>query len=161
MIRKTDISETGDTSKTLAGMTVEQNNLLFEAILEKAAEQLGDINPLVLEKFYALHPEAVGLFPERRLELMMIDQALYCVSVWLQRPMEIDILLRETVDHHGNCLRVPVKQFAGLFESLVATLREVVPAADLVSFAVLDSINHDLQALVLEAGAHLRNLPPS
>ena len=157
MMRNVDMPENSDTSPTLATMTVEQKSILFESILEKAADQLGDINPIVLEKFYVLHPEAVGLFPEKRLELTMIDQALYCVSVWLQRPMEIDILLRETVDHHGNCLRVPVKQFAGLFESLVTTLRQALTANDPVHLAILDSINEDLQGLVLEAGAHLEN----
>ncbi|MFA5628625.1 MAG: hypothetical protein WC965_14300, partial [Thiohalomonadaceae bacterium] len=108
-------------------MSVNEKNALYESILYTVAEKARDINPLVLEKFYELHPEALGLFPEKRLELMMIDQALYCVSVWLQRPMEIEILLRETLEHHRYTLQVPVTQFAGLFESLVTTLRGFVP----------------------------------
>lgn len=125
---------------------------LFESILEQIAEKAGDINPQVLEKFYELHPEAVGLFPEKRLELMMIDQALYCVSVWLVRPIEIEILLRETVDHHGNCLRVPVNQFAGLFDALITVFKSFVPRGDLRATTLLESINTDLRLLLAEAG---------
>lgn len=133
-------------------MTLEDKRILFETVLENVAEKAGDINPQVLDKFYELHPEAVGLFSGKRLELMMIDQALYCVSVWLVRPIEIEILLRETVDHHGNCLRVPVSQFSGLFKALIQVFKSYVPSGDLRSITLLESINNDLQMLLAEAG---------
>jgi hypothetical protein len=126
---------------------------LFEALLEEVAEQAGDITPEVLSVFYQAHPEAVGLFAEKRLEEMMVSQALHCVLVWLSRPMEIKILLRETIAHHNEVFAVSALWFTGLFESLMATLEAHSGRCGEEARMLLHELRDELLAEVAQASS--------
>lgn len=88
-------------------MEQEQKLKTLESVLEAVSESVGDITPIVLDNFFAQYPDARELFNEKRLEQMMVDQALYCAMVWFKRPMEVKILLRETICHHHGVFKVP------------------------------------------------------
>lgn len=65
---------------------------LLNAILERGAEQLGDITPLVMERFYRRFPEAretfrtLGAAYGAQLEGEMIERTLHCLMNWLESP---------------------------------------------------------------------------
>ena len=89
--------------------TVDEQALL-DAILERAAEELGDITPLVLDRFYARFPEArdrfEALWPGNAgaLEGDMVERALYCIMMWIEARSEIEIMLRESVPQLASAL---------------------------------------------------------
>lgn len=121
----------------------------LDNLLEHVADQLGDITPLVMDRFYRDYPEARVLFVDlacgypERLEASMVESALYCVMTWFERPAEIHIILAEAVPHH-ELLGVPVAQFIGLQVAVIDTIVSALPSDG----------THD-RALLVEIGAAL------
>ncbi len=104
-----------------------------DAALERAAERLGDVVPLVMAAFYARFPDARASFvhhaswhPER-LEAEMVDNALYCAMTWFQRRSEIEIIFDQSVPHHQHTLKIPPEWYGGLIEATLDVLEPTVP----------------------------------
>lgn len=108
---------------------------VLESILERAANELGDITPVVLADFYSLHPGSRELFGHHggqnmsRMESDMVESALYCLMTWFDRPAEIEVMFTHTIPHH-EMLDIPVEQFAGLLQSTLRVLGKTLPDGD-------------------------------
>lgn len=128
----------------------------LDSILERAAEQLGDITPAVFALYYQRYPQAKALFAlhgcgyTERLESGMVDSALYCLMVWLERPVEIEILLAEAVIHHET-LNIPVALFAGLQEALVEVVATVADSP--LEHSLLAELKQQLTTRIYQSAA--------
>lgn len=111
---------------------------LLDQSLTRAAEALGDITPVVMARYYARYPGAAASFEHHgmgrtaALEAEMIDNCLYCLMYFIERPTEIEILLQNSVPHHHFTLKVPIGWYQGLVDTAIDVLAETVPpdAAD-------------------------------
>jgi hypothetical protein len=125
---------------------------VLESVLERAADELGDITPAVLSNFYNAHPGSRELFGHHggqnmsRMEADMVESALYCLMTWFDRPVEIEIMFTHTIPHH-EMLDIPVDQFAGLLESTIRVLGETLPADDKQGALVWSELEHSLLEL--------------
>ncbi len=128
----------------------------LEASLATAADTIGDITQPTLELFYQQYPEAKAVFirhgqeKTQALETSMVDAALYCLMNWFQNPIEIEIILQETVPHHANVLDIAPELFAGLMSAVIDTVASVIPPelrANEVS--VLDELRDQLSQLIV------------
>ena len=103
----------------------------LEQVLERAATEIGDITPQVLELYYSRYPQAREQFVElsagaaESLEARMVEEALYCLMIWHERPLDVKTLLAEMVPHH-EYLKVPVDYFTGLQAAVLDVLDTVV-----------------------------------
>lgn len=129
-----------------------------DAALERAAERLGDVVPLVMAEFYAHHPDARAAFDQHsphgnphRLEAEMVDNALYFVMTWFERRAEIEIIAYTSVPHHVETLKVPAAWYAGLLGATITVLRRATPAQDTAELALWDELHAKLCGLVLSA----------
>jgi hypothetical protein len=126
---------------------------LLEQILERAAEVLGDITPATLELYYARYPLARQAFVEhgcgytQRLELEMVDSALYCLMIWFVRPLEVDIIYSDAVPHH-ELLNIPAAFFAGLQEALVDVIDQTLASTDSESKTLLAQMKNQMISLI-------------
>lgn len=113
---------------------VARTTQLVDAVLERAAETLGDITPHVMERYYGRFPEARERFafhsPENpaRLEREMVEQALYCLMRWHSDRGEIEVILDSTIPHHEVALGVASDLFTGMLDALCETIAETIPA---------------------------------
>jgi hypothetical protein len=105
------------------GMKPGEKLAVVEEILERAAENIGDITDPAMAAFYARSPGGRELFAHHarhlgHLEGLMVEQSVYCLMQWFRSPSEIEILLRDTVPHHKETLKIPTYAYKDL---LIAT----------------------------------------
>lgn len=137
---------------------------LLDTILQRAADRLGDLRPGVMALFYQRFPEAQAIFEtesaghREKLEGEMVEQTLYCLMTWVERPAEIRIVLQSTVPHHESALHVSDRLFAGFLDAVVDTIAGTIPADAGQEQALLASIRAALQAET--AGAALASWKP-
>lgn len=137
---------------------------LLETILEAAADKLGDITPATLALYYSRYPEARQSFVEhgcgytQRLELEMVDSALYCLMIWFERPLEVEIIYSDAVPHH-ELLKIPVVFFAGLQEALVDVIDGTLADTDTAAKAFLAQVKNQLVTLI-QSYSTLGQAPP-
>lgn len=130
---------------------------MLDSILVRAAEQLGDLHDAVMNRYYRQFPEALALFEEqslghrRRLEDEMIGSVLYCIMTWVERPVEVSIVLSSTVPHHGVALNIPLACFAGFTDAVLAEIAATIPADALAEAALLDDIRESLHRETTDA----------
>jgi len=130
-----------------------KNELLY-ASLERAAEQLGDITPHVMDRYYAILPEARRHFRELHewnqgaLEGAMVEQTLYCLMEWFECPGEVEIILLTTVPHHLDTLDVPAELFAGLIDAVCETVVSTIPEQAVDELGVWDELLKAMHGLV-------------
>lgn len=135
---------------------------LFDALLERAAGELGDLNAPLIDRFYRRFPEARQCFERHalgdraRLEAGMVDATLYCVMHWLERPAEVRLILSDQVPHHCDTLGVELGWFAGLVEELVALIAATVPVDRPEMQSVCSDLAVDLQQAITAARAATR-----
>ena len=114
-------------------MTDETTKALVNAVLERAAEDLGDITEAVLERYHASYPQARACFMHHephdfaKLEAEMVSEALYCLMKWPESPGEVEIILLTTVPHHADTLAVPPDLFGGLITAVSETVAASIP----------------------------------
>ena len=126
---------------------------VLEEILCRAAEQLGDITPIVLERFFARSPGSKALFDHhggqnsKRVQADMVESVLYCLMVWFERRTEIEIMFGHTVPHH-EMLNISPDDFAGLLASTMEVIEQTIPASNTTQQAVWAELKTDLLALV-------------
>ncbi len=127
---------------------------LMECALERAAEQLGDVTPLVMADFHARFPDARAMFEHHaphgpdRLEAEMVDNALYCLMTWFHSRAEIEIILYTSVPHHQETLKVPSAWYAGLIGATIDVLLRSTPADAADELAMWADLRADFDRLV-------------
>ena len=81
---------------------------LLDAIVERAAEQLGDVHPQILAYFFAQHPEAKQVFThhggahQTSMQHAMVDWGLYCLFCWLEHTPEAKNVLTDAARQHKS-----------------------------------------------------------
>ena len=116
-----------------AGLTRADKIALIEQGLMRAAEVIGDLNAPVMGEFYRRCPQALAAFEQHacgnrpRLEAEMMDNVLYCIMCWFERPEEIRILLFSSVPHHQETLKVDADWYAALLGAGVDIVAATVP----------------------------------
>jgi len=134
-----------------------ERSVLLDAILMRAADQLGDLTGPVMQRFYQDFPEAMaafeyhGLGKRERLEAEMVETALYSVMTWVERPVEVSIMLYGSVPHHRNTLHVRPEWYRGLLNALVGLLAETIPAEAATEKQLLSEIHAGLLEAIAEA----------
>lgn len=79
---------------------------LLEMILTRAAEQIGDLTAPTMYRFYNPFPDALSAFEHHacgaheQLEAEMVATALFAVTTWVERSVEVEIMLHGSVPHH-------------------------------------------------------------
>ena len=93
---------------------------LIEVSLMRAADKIGDLTEPVMSHFYQRYPQARESFERlacgnhARLEAVMVENVLYCIMQWFERPEEIRIILYGSVPHHQETLKVGADWYHGL-----------------------------------------------
>lgn len=141
-------------------MDVEAKKRLVHRILERVAEQVGDITAPAMALFYKNHPDARERFvfhdPRNpaRMEGSMVEQALYCLMRWHECPGEIEIILVTTVPQHIETMGVGTELFCGLLDAVCAIVAETIPAAELDEHAIWQNLQQTLLGIIAEAASH-------
>ncbi len=134
--------------------------ILLDSILARAAEQLGDLHDPVMQHYYRRFPEALAMFEEQglghrqKLEAEMIASVLYCIMTWIERPVEVAIVLGTTVPHHGVALHIPIACFAGFTDVVVEEIAATIPEGAHAEAALLAEIRDSLQRETADAASH-------
>lgn len=136
--------------------TAKQGEELVDRILERAADALGDLTPLVMERYYAAMPQAMERFefhqPVRRekLEGEMIEQALYCLMRWHRERSEIEIILATTVPHHLFALAIPLELFTGMVDAICEVVAGSIPTDNADELQCWHGLHREMTAFMLE-----------
>lgn len=127
---------------------------VLESLLVRAAERLGDLRPHVMARFYQRFPKAPAVFEtesaghRETLEGQMVAQTLWCLMTWVERPIEVRIVLQTTVPHHAAALQVPAPLFAGFIDAVMETIAATIPGDAPHELALLAAIQQGLLAEV-------------
>jgi hypothetical protein len=138
---------------------------LIAAVLERAAEQLGDVTPRAVELCYARHPETRSLFrtldPQSpaRLEGAMVEQSLYCLMYWTDSPGEVEIVLMTTLPHHIETVGVSADLFTQLFIAVCDVIAGTIPQGEMVQRQAWEEQRAELLALMDSSAAYARPRP--
>lgn len=128
---------------------------LLDASLTRAAEQIGDITPSVMELFYSRYPEAKASFEalaaannSAQLEGEMVERALFCIMYWFESPGEIEIMLSFSVPHHHDTLSINPAWYSGLIDAVVEIVTATIPPENTAEKAVWDELHAALRDIV-------------
>ena len=130
---------------------------LVEVSLERAAESIGDITQPVMDMFHARCPEGAAAFAHHgfddpaRLEALMVENVLYCLMTWFERPEEIRILFYSSVPHHMDTLHVPAHLYRELMFAGIDTITRSIPADCADEIAAWQVMRQDFADLVTTA----------
>ncbi|KAF0179895.1 MAG: hypothetical protein IV086_11980 [Hyphomonadaceae bacterium] len=129
---------------------------LLDVILQRAADQLGDLTPHVMDAFYRRFPDAKLRFADLangerlKLEQQMVEQALYCLMVWLDGRPQIEIIFHTTIPHHAQTLSVRPELFSELIAAVHATIAATIPAQETEETAVWNELHAGMKALIAD-----------
>ena len=128
---------------------------LIYRCLEFAAEKIGDLHLPVLEKYHLRLPGAKAELERHgnseELEHSMVEQALYCLMTWFERPAEVQIVLQDTVPHHINTLKVPMRYLEELMNVLIDVVAEALPVTAEAEITTLQKLREEIQLTLQEA----------
>jgi len=125
-----------------------------DAILMRAAEQVGDLTQPAMAGFYLRFPEAKPVFDEfnrgwmGQLEGQMIENSVYCLMRWCEAPGEIEVMLLGSVSHHQATLHVPADWYGGLIEATAEVVGDTIPVENAAEQKVWAALRGDLRALI-------------
>lgn len=125
----------------------------IDDLFTELADDMGDIVPSAMERFYKACPEGKALFVQhagsdlRQLEGSMVEQALFCVLSWYEAPAEIEIVLKYSLPHHVHTLDVPYAAFRALFLAIFDEVDVYVQKTKIENSAWPDLKSELLQAL--------------
>lgn len=136
-------------------MSPAEKMALVEQTLNRAADELGDVTPQSMARFYGRFPTARATFERlsrgdlAQLEGQMVENSLLCLLNWFESPAEIKIMLSDSVPHHQTTLSVPAEWYGELID---ATAEEVVagtiPADHTQEHAIWDELRSTMQAVI-------------
>ena len=137
---------------------------LMNAALERCADRLGDVTAPIMARYYALYPGGRAAF-ERwadgnlpRLEGSMVENTLYCLMTWLERPTEVKIILEQSLPHHHHTLHIPPALFSQFVEATADVVMETIPPGHDEEWSIWAEIRADLlEAMNREALADARS----
>lgn len=141
----------------LSAAEIAARSELLEQALMRAVEAVGDLTGPAMELFYSRHPDALeafehhGLGKRERLEAEMVDTALYCIMTWVERPIEVSIVLYGSVPHHKNTLHVRPEWYQGLLGSVIDLVAQSIPADAPQEAALVEEIRAGLLGSIVEA----------
>jgi len=127
---------------------------LLEQGLARAARIAGDLREPTFARYYARFPgareefERLGLGKTDHLEMMMIDNCLYCIMTFVEAPVEVGIVLHGSIPHHAGTLDVSVEHYLGLLDAMLDVLVETVPAGAREELALWREIRAGLHSLI-------------
>ncbi len=130
---------------------------LLEVVLTRAAEEVGDLTAPTMTLFYQRHPDALASFEHHgygqreQLEASMVENGLYCMMTWLERPAEVSFMLYSSVPHHRDALQVHAEWYRSLLDSLIDVVAETVPAGASKEAALMEEIRTGLAGVIEEA----------
>jgi hypothetical protein len=128
---------------------------IIDRCLEYAAEMFGDIHAPVLEKYHLRLPGAKAELERHgnsvELEHSMVEQALYCLMTWFERPAEVQIVLRDTVPHHIDTLKVPMRYLEELMNVVFDVIAEALPVTAIAEITTLNKLREEIQLTLHEA----------
>ncbi|HET6538546.1 MAG TPA: hypothetical protein VFG34_10610 [Sphingopyxis sp.] len=133
----------------------------LEKSLMRAVDVIGDITPIVMARYYAEYPDAVASFERHgagnraQLEGLMIENAIYCLTQYIEQPSDIQILLSSSVPHHHFMLGVPTSRYQGLVDATIQTILDGIPPEAASERLVLAEIQDGLGALFQDCAADL------
>lgn len=146
-------------------MTQADNAALISAVLERAAEQLGDITRPSVDLCYARHPDSRALFhaldmhnPER-LEGAMVEQSLYCLMYWTESPGEVEIVLMTTIPHHIETVGVSAELFTRFFEAVCDVVAGTIPEDQTAQRQAWQDQRAELLGVMASSAAYARPRP--
>lgn len=105
----------------------------IDAILEQAADALGDLTPHVMARYLACHPEAAawfnahGLGEPQRLAGRMVESVVYFLMEWRRSRAAVQIALLDTFPHHVRTLGITPEAFRGLLQAVCEVVRHTLP----------------------------------
>lgn len=127
---------------------------LIEARLERYAAVHGDPSAAVLDRFFALYPDARASFahhspgnPEK-LETEMVGNTLYYVMTWFDSPVEARIYFDTSVPQHRVALNVPPDWYRAFIEATLDEIENAVPPIDADEAAAWIDVREALVGLV-------------
>lgn len=129
---------------------------LVDEILTRAADEMGDITEPVMALYYQQHPDAKESFEQHgagnreQLEGMMVGNALYCLMYCLRSPEEIRILLRDSVPHHDETLKVPPVWYLDLVDVTAELIEGTIPEGNEAEARVWAQVRQSMKALFEE-----------
>lgn len=130
---------------------------LIEQSLLRAAEQIEDLTAPVMARLDARFPAAAGAFDHHglgkpdKLRAEMMDNLIYCMMTWFERPDEVRILLYGSVPHHHETLHVHADWYAGLLEAGIDVIADTVPPDASDERAAWDAMREGMRLAVEEA----------
>lgn len=141
-------------------MSRQDKSRALEEVLEQAAESIGDVTRPVLELLYQRMPKARQAFAQHggrklgELEASMVEQVLYCLMTWYERPVEVEIILRETVPHHIETLDIPQEVFDGLLCATLDLLESSVIEPNAMQCSSLEELRRELSTIIGGASSY-------
>jgi hypothetical protein len=117
-------------------LTAQSDNrvALAQASLGRLADQRGDVTAPVLERYYAVMPDARrsfvdhGLGDVAGLEARMVAESFYLLLRWAEEPSATRIDQATTIVHHNDALAIGPRWYMGLVDAALEVLLETVPA---------------------------------
>lgn len=132
---------------------------LIERSLARAAEQVGDITPAVLARYYEKYPGARFAFQQHsrhrsQLEGEMVQEALYCLMTWFEARTEMTIMLSESLPHHRDVLQVHPEWYVGLIDATAEVIMETIPSDHADEHAAWQKLSRELHAVLGARGSY-------
>lgn len=143
-------------------MDTDGKKALAEAILMRAAEDLGDVTQPAIALFSQRFPQSHEAFERlwsgnrAKLEGEMVSQALYCLMSWFDSPGEIEIVLLGSVPHHAQTLEVPPDWYGGLLAALADTIGATIPDDAAQERALWGELKAELLGVIEQSALYAR-----
>ncbi len=130
---------------------------LIEQSLFRATEQIEDFTAPVMARLDARYPavaasfEHHGLGKPDKLRAEMMDNLIYCMMTWFERPDEVRILLSAPSPLPHETLHVQAAWYAGPLQAGIHVTAETVPADATDEHAAWDAMRDGIRLAIEEA----------
>ena len=138
---------------------------IIDAILARAAEEVGDLTPTVIARYYRQFPAARERFEAHAsgdvpyLEGSMVEGVLFYLMNWVQEPAVTEIALSDTASHHLDTLGIDPVLFLGLLDVVHVVIAETIPASSQEERMVWNEVQQKLHTICATAWAISRSHP--
>ena len=129
---------------------------LLETILERAAEELGDVHPQIIRYFFSQCPEAEEVFTQHggihriAMQNAMIDWGMYCLLCWLDNVGEAKNALTDAAHRHKSS-QIDSRFTRTLMESMFTVLGRGVSLEDVAEQRLWHRIESEIIRFLMQA----------